>query len=225
MRLVPIFLLIANLLVAASFLTDNPKAAGENESSRRQIHPERIRVVGTEREVVAAPSPKSTEEAREPPLECATWGSFPESRIAAAESRLAPLELGTRLSRTETSVASSYLVIIPPIAQRADLSRRVDELRRAGVTDQFVIIDGDLRNGISLGFFKSEEAANRHLAELKAKGVSDAVVSPRGSGNRMVTLHLKDLTVAERAELEAIAGEAPTAELKFQVCPPAAETG
>jgi hypothetical protein len=194
MRLIPIILLVANLLVAASFLMDDPNAGRENEPSRRQIHPESIRIVGTDREVVAAPSAKSTEEVREPPLACATWGSFPESQVAAAESRLAPLELAARLSRTETAAASSYLVIIPPISRRADLNLRVDELKRAGVTDQFVISDGELRNGISLGFFKNEESANRHLADLKAKGVSDAVVSPKPSGNRTVTLHIRDLT-------------------------------
>ena len=220
MRLVPIVLLLANLLVAASLLMEGRSASTNSEPPRRQIHPENIRIVGTDRDALAAPGTKATEAVREPPLACAAWGSFAESQVAAAETRLASLELGARLSRSETAAASSYLVIIPPISRRADLNLRIDELKRAGVTDQFVINDGDLRNGISLGFFKSEEAANRHLAYLKAKGVSDAIVNPKPSGNRTVTLQIRDLTVAERARLEAIASEPPSAELKFQACPP-----
>lgn len=224
MRLVPIALLVANLLVAASLLMEDRSDSAQSEPPRRQIHPETIRIVGADRDALAAPTAKTTEEVREP-LECATWGSFTESQAAEAETRLAPLELGTRLSRSDTPGASSYLVIIPPIARRADLNLRVDELKRIGVTDQFVINDGESRNGISLGFFRSEEAANRHLGYLKAKGISDAIVKPKLSGNRTVTLQIRDLTLAERARLEAIASGTPSAELKFQACPTPAGSG
>ena len=223
MRLVPIVLLVANLLVAASLLMEGGSDSTHSEPARRQIHPEAIRIVGTDRDARAA-SATITEEVREP-LACAAWGSFPESQIAAAETRLAPLDLGARMSRADTPGASSYLVIIPPIVRRADLNARVEELKRGGVTDQFVINDGELRSGISLGFFKSEEAANRHLAYLKAKGVGDAVVQPKPSGNRTVTLQIRDLTAAERVQLEAIASGSPGVELKFHVCPTPAGRG
>lgn len=216
MRLVPIVLLVANLLVAASFLLEWRSASSTGDPPRPEIRPESIRIVGMDVAARVEPGAKTVDEVREPPLACATWGGFPESQVAAAENRLAPLELGARLSRSETATTTNYLVIVPPIARRPDLNARVEELKRAGITDQFVISDGDLRNGISLGFFKSEEAAHRHLAYLQAKGVSDAVVQPRPSGNLTVTLQIRDLTAAERAKLEAIASGP---ELKFRPCP------
>ena len=219
MRLVPILLLVANLLVAASFLMQGRSASTNSEPPLRQIHPESIRIIGTDRGAPAALGTRTTEEVREPPLTCAAWGSFPENQVAAAETRLAPLELGARLSRSESAGASSYLVIIPPIERRVDLNLRLEELNRAGITDRFVINDGESRNGISLGFFKSEDAANRHLAYLKAKGVGDAIVKPKPSGNRTVTLQIRDLTVAERASLEAVASGSPSVDLKLQTCP------
>jgi len=219
MRLVPIVLLVANLLVAVLFLIEGRGASSTSEPPQREIHPESIRIVAMDREPRVAPGAKITDEPREPPLACATWGGFAGSQIAAAENRLAPLELGARLSRSESAATTNYLVIVPPIARRSDLNARVDELKRAGITDQFVINDGDLRNGISLGFFRSEEAANRHLAYLQARGVGDAIVKPRPSGNLIVTLQIRDLTAAERTKLEAIASGPSSAELKFQPCP------
>jgi hypothetical protein len=219
MKLVPIVLLVANLLVAASFFIGREGASSTRDRAQAEIHPESIRIVGVEREPGTVSNAATVEEAPVQSLVCATWGMFSESQAAAAEARLAPLELGARLSRTATSATTNYLVIIPPIPARADLNTRVDELKRLGVNDQFVINDGELRNGISLGFFKSEEAANRHLAALRAKGVGDALVKPKPSGNLVVTLQAKDLTGAERAKLEAIASELSGAELKVQPCP------
>lgn len=225
MRLVPVVLLVANLLVAASFLLEGRSASSTAEPPRTEIRPESIRIVGMDDAARVEAGAKPVDETREPPLACATWGGFSESQVAAAETRLAPLELGVRLSRSETATNTHYLVIVPPIARRPELNARVEELKRAGVTDQFVISDGDLRNGISLGFFKSEEAAHRHLAYLQAKGVSDAVVKPRPAGNLTVTLQIRDLTAVERAKLEAIAVGHASAELKFRPCPGAAAPG
>ncbi|MBL8539184.1 MAG: SPOR domain-containing protein [Betaproteobacteria bacterium] len=218
MRLVPIVLLLANLLVGASFLMGNDGPARSGDASPREIHPESIRIVGIDREPRPAPEQKTAAPAQDAPLACATWGSFPESQVAAAEARLAPLQLGARLSHSSTATTINYLVIIPPIASRTDLNLRVEDLKRLGVTDQFVINDGELRNGISLGYFKTEEAANRQLANLKAKGVADAIVKPKPSGNLLVTLHVKDVTAAERNTLEGIAGGVSGADLRFQPC-------
>jgi hypothetical protein len=226
MRLVAVLLLVANVVVAGYFFLADRKAPVESDPSHQQINPDRIRVVATGSEAVALMRPKGSEDPQRPaPLSCATWGGFQEAQAAAAEARLAALELGPRLSRSEATTASSYLVLIPPIPRRVDLNGRVAELIRTGVTDQFVINDGEFRNGISLGFFKSEEAANRHLDQLKAKGVNDAVVRPRPSGSRTVTLAMRDLSNVERSRLETIAGEFAGVELRIQGCPAAGSPG
>jgi hypothetical protein len=219
MRIVPILLLLANVLVAAYFFVEDRRAPADTETARPQINPEEIRILGTNVDAPAGKRAKPTEEAMEPALSCAAWGSFPESQVAAAETRLASLELGARLSRRETAGATSYLVMIPPIARRADINQRVEELNRAGVTDHFVINDGESRNGISLGFFKTEDAANRHLGYMKAKGVSDAIVKPRSTGNRTVTFMMQNLSDSERSKLEGIADGFPAVEVKIQACP------
>jgi hypothetical protein len=219
MRLVPILLLLLNLFVAGYFLLEDRGTSNDPDPAARQIHPESIRIVRADQHAAAATKAKSADDAEETPLACATWGTFTESQVAVAETRLGAFELGTRLSRTEAAAVTSYLVIIPPIERRSDLTLRLEGLRRAGVNDLFVINDGESRNGISLGFFKTEEAANRHLAALKSKGVSDAIVKPRASGSRLVVLSIKDVSPAERTKLEGITGGFPASELKFQPCP------
>jgi len=227
MKTVAVLLLVANIAVTAYFFISDRSASPESDPAHQPINADRIRIVATGSEALALMRPKSAEgSAKAAAPECAVLEKLPEAQVTAAEARLASLDLGARLSRNEVNTgASSYLVMIPPLARRADLNRRVDELIRSGVADHFVINDGELRYGISLGFFKTEEAANRHLNDLKAKGVTDAVVRPRGSGNRTVTFVVKDLPEGERTKLEAIARELPGVELRVEPCPPADSAG
>jgi hypothetical protein len=213
-------LLVANILAAGYFLFADFRAASEGDPSREQINADSIRVVATGSRVGALMRPQTADAGPDAPRSCASWGVFPEGQIAAVEARLSALDLGARLSRGDGG-ASSYIVLILPIPRRADLNRRVEELVRSGVTDQFVINDGEYRGGVSLGYFKTEDAANRHLNALKAKGVSDAVVRPRLSGGRPATLLMRDLSTAERARIEAIAADFPGVELRMQPCPAA----
>jgi len=220
MKRLALALLVANILMASYFLIADFSTPAEGDPSRQQINADSIRVIATGTQVSALMRAQAADAAQNVPLWCAAWGAFPEAQVAAAEAKLSPLDLGPRLSRGEGG-ASSYLVMILPIPRRAELNRRVEELIRSGVSDQFVISDGEYRGGISLGYFKSEEAANRHLNTLKAKGVSDAVVRPKSSGNRAATFLLRDLLPSERARLEAIAGDFPGVELRMQACPAA----
>ena len=224
MKRVVLALLIANVIVAGGFLLTDFSTSADEDAARQQINAESIRVLATGSQAAAQPRTKSAEEGQEASLSCAAWGAFPEGQVMAAEAKLSSFELGARLSRGEGG-ASSYLVLILPIQRRADVNRRVEELNRSGVTDQFIINDGEFRSGISLGYFKTEEAANRHLNSLKAKGVIDAVVRPRLSGSRTVTFLIRDLTNAERARLESMARDFPAVELRMQTCPVAGSAG
>ena len=150
----PILLLVANLLVSASVPDGRPERLDQRRTAAAADPPRKHRIVGTDRDASAALGTRTTEEVRDPPLTCAAWGSFP-SQVVAAETRLAPLELGARLSRSESAGAGSYLVIIPPIERRVDLDLRLEELNRASITDRFVINDSELRNGISLDFSRA----------------------------------------------------------------------
>lgn len=58
-----------------------------------------------------------------------------------------------------------------PIAQQS-----LAELKERGITDTLLIRRGEMKNSISLGFFRSQDSVNRRLAELNEKGYKPVVV-------------------------------------------------
>jgi hypothetical protein len=82
-------------------------------------------------------------------------------------------------TRLEVADPSSHMVLIPPQNDKAGAEKKVAELRTLGVTDYYVLQDPpnpELRWGVSLGIFKSEEAARTYLAQMSQKGVRSARV-------------------------------------------------
>jgi hypothetical protein len=72
-------------------------------------------------------------------------------------------------------------VHIPSQGSKEGADRKVAELRRLGVEDLFIVQDaGPNQFAISLGLFRNEPAAGRHLALLREKGVRSAQIATRG---------------------------------------------
>jgi len=69
---------------------------------------------------------------------------------------------------------------------------------------------------VSLGAFKTEEAANNYLAQVKQKGVRSAVVGQRGGRN--ITYVVREPDDALTARLTALKADFPDAALKPVTC-------
>ncbi|MEM7207467.1 MAG: hypothetical protein AAF434_06570 [Pseudomonadota bacterium] len=65
-----------------------------------------------------------------------------------------------------------YNVILPPFSDRKEAEKMVEILVDKGVTDYYIIADGELDNAISLGLFREHRFAIRHVAFLEKKGLS-----------------------------------------------------
>ena len=114
---------------------------------------------------------------------------------------------------------SSWWVNIPPQADRDAAVRRAEEVRGQGVGGAFVIREeGEHRNAVSLGLFKSDVSAQEFMRQLQAKGVKGAritvrsvpgtrhVLSMRGPADRvgeLVELALAANSGAKREECQA----------------------
>jgi hypothetical protein len=61
-----------------------------------------------------------------------------------------------------------------------------------------------LQWGVSLGVFKSEEAARKQLAMLNQKGVRSARVGPQGTGPSRAVYQLRGLDAVAQASLQKI---------------------
>ena len=83
------------------------------------------------------------------------------------------------MSQRRIDGAPSFWVFIPPLPNRQAADRKVGELRALGLTDYYILNDGPQKNAISLGIFKSEEAANSYHQSIRTRGVNSARVGPR----------------------------------------------
>jgi hypothetical protein len=156
------------------------------------------------------------------PAACLEWGIFAGPGVAHAERALASLELPEgQVERTVTD-AGGYWVHMPPHKNKAEADRKVRELRNLGVTEFFVVQDaGQWRNAISLGVFRTDEAAQAFLAGLKQRGVRSAIVTRRENFLKQVSFYVREPSVATVARLTLLQQEFPGSEMKAGPCPPA----
>lgn len=155
-----------------------------------------------------APAPSAKPAPEPAPLACVEWGSFSPQEATRAEQRLEPLALGARLAQFRGEESAGWWVFIPPQASRAAAQKKAAELKTLGVDDYFVVQDnGKLRWSLSLGVFRTEDAARARLEALRARGVRSAQVGRRETRVPKVWFQVKNVDAAINARLQEIARE------------------
>jgi len=207
MRLLFTVLVLANLVLAAAGLLLSSKPNPDAALLAQQLNADKVRII-------APPPPPPSRTA------CLEWGSFSEAEVAAARRELERLGLAPRASETRVPVVAGWWVFIPPQANRAEVDRRLAELTALGITDYFAVeSEGPMRNAISLGIFRSEEAANAFLGGLRERGVRAARVGNREHRVVQTAFLLREPTPRGSAQLAALADRFPGSELKALDCP------
>jgi hypothetical protein len=216
-------LLVANL---ALFVAQRGQPAGhEPARMNNQLYPERIRLLPAAAPGVAAPAavpapapePAAPAEAAAPAaqLACIELLSFTPAEAARFETRIDALGLGSRLSRRELPTPSTYMVMLPPQGSREAADQKTAELRGLGITDTFIIQDNSERRfGISLGAFRSQEAAQAHLDTMVRRGARTARIAEVGTGTARVAIQLKALDAAAEAQVTRARAEFPRLEAR-----------
>ena len=148
----------------------------------------------------------------EPPVEkkddtiaCLEVGNFSQTELTSFEDKLKPLSLGDRQAKTTIAEVASNMVYIPSLGNKDNAEKKAAELRRIGINDFFIVQDQtDMRWGISLGVFKTEEAAKAHLVNLNNKGVRTARIGPRTVSAKKFVYQLLALTTEEKKSVDLI---------------------
>jgi hypothetical protein len=148
------------------------------------------------------PAPQQTAAAPQR-IACLEIGDFSGADIRRFEARLAELQLGDRLSRRTAREISSYIVFIPSQGSQEAALGKVAELQAIGITDYFVIQEGPLQWGISLGVFKNEEASRTHLALLKRRGVDAARIAARKTNVNRFVYQMRDIGTEVKVQVES----------------------
>lgn len=132
------------------------------------------------------------------------------------EAALASLQWSQPPKKRELKEQSSHMVWIPPMPTgREGAERKSSELRQLGVTEIYVLQEGPAqRYGISLGVFKTEEAARAQLAKLNEKGVKSAKVVEYKMPFTRLSWQLRPLDERARAGLDKLKADFPRHEEK-----------
>ena len=149
---------------------------------------------------------------------CTEVGSFSAADAQRFSRQLASLNLGDRVAQKLSQDVTSYMVYIPPQDGREGAERRTAELRRLGVGDFYVIPESfpnpALRAGVSLGIFRTEEAAKAYIGQLISKGLRSARIIARRSGAGKQVFQLRDLSPDARSALNRIKADFPEQEIR-----------
>lgn len=215
MRALFLLLVAANLgLFAWSRYYSTPDPAPDRESARRQVSPEKIRVLSGS-EVKSLPSATAKPAAEGAPKACVEWGGFAVAEAPRGEQALAPLALGERLAQRRTEETAGWWVFIPPQGNRAGAQKKAAELKGLGIDEYFVVQeDGKSQWAISLGVFSTEESAKNRLEALRAKGVRTAQTGEREMRVGKIWLQVRSPDAALLARLREIVQGFPGTELR-----------
>ena len=221
MRLLLIMLLLVNLGFFAFHRFLNEPADATAQIASLQISPEKIRTVATE--VAPAVSAPVAAAAAPAPAACVEWGAFGGPDVARADGALAALALPAETLQRRVVDIDGYWVHMPALKTKVEVDRKLGELKALGVTDFFVVQDaGPWRNAVSLGLFKSEDAANAELERLRKIGVRSAMVTRREKFLKQVSFFVREPSAAVIARITELQKDFPAGELKAVNCPPAA---
>lgn len=240
-------LLLGNVIFFAAMRWGGLLAADEQAAQAQPpLHEEKISLLAAPQGKPAAALPASAPAAADPPqlplsvgsdspplirggreglpakqdALCMEWGEFSGVDLARATAALAALQLGDKLSQREVEHAIGYWVYIPPQKDKAAVNRKIAQLKARGVEEYFVVTEaGPWLNAISLGVFRTREAAQHFLDELqRTKGVRSAQVGERASKLKASIFVLNGLEAAIATRLAEMQKDFAGSELKDVAC-------
>ena len=209
-----------------------PVSQSEPQRLAQQIRPEVLRVVGRKTQPTAAVPPVPTGAAQLPasapapspaeaPVvaapdagECLQAGVFDEEQAATLRRAVTSLPQGS-WTLERTTIAGRWMVYMGRFADTDVLAKKRAELREMNVPYDRPA-SASLEPGLSLGRFSTEEAAQRGLSNLTAKGVRTARVVQERTDAPGYMLRLPAADSALRAKVEAL--RAPMAGKALRPC-------
>lgn len=101
---------------------------------------------------------------------CLYLGSFQqEDGARQVEQRLMALDIQAQVRAVDAAAGLDYWVYLAPLASRQASLRQLKELQARKI-DSYIITQGDLANGISLGIFPRSDSAESVVQRLRDAG-------------------------------------------------------
>lgn len=136
---------------------------------------------------------------------CVEVGKFTQEESKALEAILKPLNLGERQTVIDVSEPFKNMVYITGLANQAAVDRKIAQLKKSGLNDVHFIEDKAMPAwSISLGVFKTPEAAKLHLATVQKQGFKEAKIAPRPASLNKYAYRFKELVVEEKKIIDSL---------------------
>jgi len=219
MRTLFLLLVLANFAFFAWDRYLRPPASGETQIQQIQIAPEKIRLLNAPAPVRSAAKGTAVAAAA-PAAACMEWGAFSGATVARADAAITELDLPASQVKRVIAEASGYWVYVPPLKSRNEAEKAGRALKELGVTEYSVVQEQtQWRNAISLGIFRTDDAAKAYLATLEKKGVTGVVAEKRENFLRQVVFYIREPSEITVAKLAAIRVALPASEVRAVPCP------
>jgi hypothetical protein len=212
LRTLVILLILANLTLLGYTWLDR-RSSGEGARLAEQVKPEKIRLLTPQEVAQLGPAKIAAL-----PDVCVEWGPFVEADRARALADLEPLALGRLLTQRRVESATGWWVFLPPAVNKAAAETRVARLKAAGIKDIFIVDSGPQRFAISLGVFRTEDAAEAYRADVAAKGFGNVQAGARQQTVMATMLVIRDPREPVISRLRELAPSYPGAEAKVGSC-------
>jgi hypothetical protein len=178
-----------------------------------QIEPENLKLI--QPTDLPPPGARAAPAVPQVTLRCFEWGSFSVADASRAEKTLEPLALGPRLAHRRIEETAGWWVFMPPQGSRAAALKKAVELKARDIDDYFIVQEeGPWRWALSLGVFRTEEAAQARLEALRGQGVRSAQVGARDTVVPKVWLQVKGVDGPLQARLNEAARGMEGSELR-----------
>jgi len=118
------------------------------------------------------------------PPRCVALGPFAERAAAvAAQGRAGKLLAPARLREQPAASGSTrYRVLLPAAASREEAQATVKRIVAAGLSDYYIISQGEESNAVALGQYRNREGAERRIAAVQAAGFKPRLVASGDAG-------------------------------------------
>lgn len=218
MRAFVFLLILANLLFLA--WTQGYFGASSGPDALRvqqQLLADQVKVVARDEfpaEPAAKPETLVKSEDKKPEDVCLLLAELPVDELARVEGLLAEKWPAFKAVRTVVEASASYWVFIPPPESKAEVDKKVADLKKLNVPEFFVVQESGPNNrAISLGLFSSKEAATARLDVLRAKGIKSARIAERTGKPTSISLDITGPETQADAIRQAFADLLPESKL------------
>jgi len=209
MRWAAFILLLANLGVAGYLLLIDRTPKAQTDLRVLELNADKV----TSLKLSAGVQPAVSAGA------CLQWGNFTSAELDRALEQIAKLKPAKSAAR-DLDESPVWWVHVPPFKTREEAERRLREIEEAGNKEARLITEGERwRNAISLGIFKSEDAANAYLTRVKEAKVRNAAVVRRTDLIKLAAIFIADPAPALVTRVMELKAGFEGTDVKAGACP------